>query len=206
MAEILSSPLSSPPTSPIKGPCTRGVLTPKTPHRIRPRSTSDCTQSTPRACTVLNVTPSHKSQQGLPPVLSPLHLSPGFILAPPIHGTVEEKKAIRLKEVQAKRADTLTQKYAALEQEWLAKADKEHAIHQETFHHCLELLRTRGSTFGEFVMYVLNPNLGLGTARWHNFAIIPGRVRSSTGGTAPRIPKVFAMSSMNGRSSMCAPI
>ncbi|KIK61014.1 hypothetical protein GYMLUDRAFT_166708, partial [Collybiopsis luxurians FD-317 M1] len=31
-------------------------------------------------------------------------------------------------------------------------------------------------TFGEFVMYILNPNLGLGTAQWHDFAIIPGQV------------------------------
>ncbi|KAE9382774.1 hypothetical protein BT96DRAFT_770514, partial [Gymnopus androsaceus JB14] len=40
----------------------------------------------------------------------------------------------------------------------------------------LELLRSRRTTFGEFVMYVLDPESKQGVARWHEFASVSGRV------------------------------
>lgn len=108
--------------------------------------------------------------------LSPLQLTPGFVLEPPLRGTAAQKKTVRIKEGHVKQKQTIAEKFAAAEEAHRAAAEAEISMKQETFRRCLELLRSRGTTFGEFVMYVLDPDSKQGVARWHEFASVSGRV------------------------------
>lgn len=166
--QLQSSPFGTP-ISPIRHSnlTQNPLIIPYTPHRGRPRSNSDFTQSTPR---------TRVNQTTFPQELSPLQLTPGFVLEPPLRGTAAEKKIARVKEGHVKQKQTIAEKFAAAEEEHRAAAEAELSMKHETFHRCLDLLRSRGTTFGEFVMYVLDPESKQGVARWHEFASVSGRV------------------------------
>ncbi|KAE9385461.1 hypothetical protein BT96DRAFT_1007024 [Gymnopus androsaceus JB14] len=173
-----SSPLSALRTSPLSAlrtPFTKAPTITMTPRRSRPRSNSDFTL-TPHARVVLNVTPHRNSPNQPPAALPPLELSPGFIMQSPIRGTAANKKAARMKEGQEKRAETMAEKIAAAERDHFMEEEEQQRRNQETFRRCLELLRSKGTTFGEFLMYVLDPKSGEGVVRWHEFAAVSGRI------------------------------
>lgn len=163
---LLRSSSPSSPISPIHYSNLRQspLITPYTPHRGRPRSNSDFTLSTPH---------TRVNQPTLSQELLPLQLTPGFVLEPP---KAAEKKTIRIKEGHVKQRQTIAEKFAAAEEEHRAAAEAELSMKHETFRRCLELLRSRRTTFGEFVMYVLDPDSKQGVARWHEFASVSGRV------------------------------
>ncbi|KAF9024004.1 hypothetical protein BDP27DRAFT_1547499 [Rhodocollybia butyracea] len=171
--QVLLPSSSPPPVSPVTPQLRKSILAHvpqnvfQTPRRNRHRSNSDYTASTPHARTVLN---------GPPPPLSPLQLTPGFVLEAPIRGNADQRAKQRIQEGQKQRAKTIAANLVAKEQERLAQAEQQHQMNEETFKQCLDLLRRRKTTFGEFLMYVFDPSSPQGTVRWHEFAIIPGRV------------------------------
>ncbi|THV02117.1 hypothetical protein K435DRAFT_607652, partial [Dendrothele bispora CBS 962.96] len=77
---------------------------------------------------------------------------------------------------QKKRKATVSQHslQRQITEQVIEEEKKEAAI--ETYQKCIQLLRTHGLTFGDFVMYYLDPRNGQGAVRWHDFLAVPGRV------------------------------
>ncbi|KAF9042690.1 hypothetical protein BDP27DRAFT_1374297, partial [Rhodocollybia butyracea] len=95
-----------------------------TPRRNRHRSNLDYTASTPHARTVLN---------GPPPPLSPLQLTPGFVLEAPIRGNADQRAKQRIQRGSETESKNNCCKFVAKEQERLAQAEQQHQMNEETF-------------------------------------------------------------------------
>ncbi|KAK1227067.1 hypothetical protein PQX77_009900 [Marasmius sp. AFHP31] len=102
-------------------------------------------------------------------------VDPGVISTDPIVGSPATKRRLRREKSQTKRAATLAQKKAARAQEAAIAAEEAAKRKHRCFHEILEKLNKDGFTFGELLMYFLDPSTA-GNIRWHQFLAAPGRL------------------------------
>ncbi|KAK1216820.1 hypothetical protein PQX77_020553 [Marasmius sp. AFHP31] len=106
----------------------------------------------------------------------PSDSDPGVERSEDVVGTPQTRRKIMIDKSQKKRAATNTAKRNAREREALYIAEDAERRKKEYFQKILANMNEDGYSFGDMVMYFLDPNSWQGSVRWHQFLAHPGRL------------------------------